>query len=158
MSLAYLALGANLGDPVATLAAAFTSLEQLPASTLLRRSSLYRTAPIGLTAQPDFINAAASLSTTLMPHDLLQALQAIEQAFGRRRDIHNGPRTLDLDLLLYDAREIASPQLSVPHPRLHLRAFVLQPLAEIAPDLSIPGRGSLAAWLPAVATQRIARL
>lgn len=158
MSLAYLALGANLGDPVATLTAAFTALEQLPASTLLRRSSLYRTAPIGLAAQPDFINAAAVLSTPLPPHDLLQALQAIEQAFGRRRDIHNGPRTLDLDLLLYDAREIASPQLSVPHPRLHLRAFVLQPLAEIAPDLSIPGRGSLAAWLPAVATQRIARL
>ena len=145
MSLAYLALGANLGDPVATLAAAFTALEQLPASTLLRRSSLYRTAPIGLTAQPDFINAAASLSTTLMPHDLLQALQAIEQDFGRRRDIHNGPRTLDLDLLLYDAREIASPQLSVPHPRLHLRAFVLQPLAEIAPDLSIPNPDNLTA-------------
>ena len=158
MSLAYLDLGANLGDPVATLAAAFTALEQLPARTLLRRSSLYRTAPIGLTAQPDFINAAASLSTTLMPHDLLQALQAIEQDFGRRRDIHNGPRTLDLDLLLYDTQEITSPQLHVPHPRLHLRAFVLQPLAEIAPDLSIPGRGSLAAWLPAVATQRIARL
>ncbi len=132
MSLAYLAR-ANLGDPVATLAAAFTALEQLPASTLLRRSSLYRTAPIGLTAQPDFINAAASLSTTLMPHDLLQALQAIEQAFGRRRDIHNGPRTLDLDLLLYDTQEITSPQLCVPHPRLHLRAFVLQPLAESLP-------------------------
>ncbi|MFV0371176.1 MAG: 2-amino-4-hydroxy-6-hydroxymethyldihydropteridine diphosphokinase [Azonexus sp.] len=158
MSLAYIALGANLGDPAATLEAAFAALGELPASRLLRRSSLYRTAPIGLTAQPDFINAAAALATDQPPSALLDALQAIERAFGRRREIHNGPRTLDLDLLLYDARQIATPRLSVPHPRLHLRAFVLQPLSEIAPDLALPGRGSVAAWLPAVASQRIARL
>lgn len=158
MSLAYIALGANLGDPTATLEAAFAALGELPASQLLRRSSLYRTAPIGLTAQPDFINAAAALATDQPPSALLDALQTIERAFGRRREIHNGPRTLDLDLLLYDARQIATPRLSVPHPRLHLRAFVLQPLSEIAPDLALPGRGSVAAWLPAVASQRIARL
>jgi 2-amino-4-hydroxy-6-hydroxymethyldihydropteridine diphosphokinase len=158
MSLAYIALGANLGDPAATLEAAFAALGELPASQLLRRSSLYRTAPIGLTAQPDFINAAAALATDLPPLALLDALQAIEREFGRRREIHNGPRTLDLDLLLYDARQIATPRLSVPHPRLHLRAFVLQPLSEIAPDLALPGRGSAAAWLPAVASQRSVRL
>lgn len=158
MATAYIALGANLGDPVATLEAAFAALEGLPESRLLARSALYRTAPIGLADQPEFINAAAQLETSLAPEALLDALLAIEQDFGRVRLLRNGPRTLDLDILLYDAQIIETPRLSLPHPRLHLRAFVLYPLADLASDLSLPGRGTLAAWLPAVANQGIVRL
>jgi len=158
MSLAYVALGANLGDPASTIRAAFGALANLPASRIVRCSSLYRTAPVGLTDQPDFINAVALLDTTLGPVQLLAELLAIECRFGRRRAERNGPRSLDLDLLLYDERRFDQPELTLPHPRLHLRAFVLRPLAEIAPDLRLPGRGQLAAWLPAVANQRIVRL
>lgn len=158
MSLAYIALGANLGDPAATVNAAFAALDQLPQSRLLATSALYRTAPVGIADQPEFVNAAALIDTTLAPEALLDALLAIEQAFGRVRAERNGPRTLDLDILLYDDLTLATPRLTLPHPRLHLRAFVLQPLADLAPDLAIPGRGSLAAWLPAVANQGICRL
>jgi len=158
MSLAYIALGANLGDPAATVNAAFAALDQLPQSRLLAKSALYRTAPVGIAEQPEFVNAAALIDTTLAPEALLDALLAIEQAFGRVRAERNGPRTLDLDILLYDDLTLATPRLTLPHPRLHLRAFVLQPLADLAPDLAIPGRGSLAAWLPAVANQGICRL
>lgn len=158
MSLAYIALGANLGDPAATVNAAFAALDQLPQSRLLAKSALYRTAPVGIAEQPEFVNAAALIETTLAPEALLDALLAIEQAFGRVRAERNGPRTLDLDILLYDDLTLATPRLTLPHPRLHLRAFVLQPLADLAPDLAIPGRGSLAAWLPAVANQGICRL
>ncbi|MCL2523365.1 MAG: 2-amino-4-hydroxy-6-hydroxymethyldihydropteridine diphosphokinase [Betaproteobacteria bacterium] len=158
MSLAYVALGANLGDPASTLRAAFGVLANLPASRVLRCSSLYRTAPVGLASQPDFINAVALLETTLAPAQLLAELLAIEARFGRRRGEKNGPRSLDLDLLLYDDCQLDLPGLILPHPRLHLRAFVLRPLAEIAPDLRLPGRGRLAAWLPAVANQGVVRL
>ncbi len=158
MSLAYVALGANLGDPASTLRAAFGALANLPESRLLRCSSLYRTAPVGLINQPDFINAVALLDTTLTPSQLLAELFDIEGRFGRRRGEKNGPRSLDLDLLLYDERRLDLPELTLPHPRLHLRAFVLRPLAEIAPDLRLPGRGHIAAWLPAVANQGIVRL
>ena len=158
MATAYIALGANLGDPVATIQAAFMALEGLPESRLVDRSALYRTAPIGLAEQPEFINAAARLETNLAPEALLDALLAIEQDFGRVRQLRNGPRTLDLDILLYDTQVIDTPRLSLPHPRLHLRAFVLYPLADLAPELALPGRGTLAAWLPAVANQGIVRL
>ena len=158
MHLAYVALGANLADPTTQVRAALTALTELPQSRLLRASSLYRTAPVGIAHQPDFINAVAALATTLSPHQLLAALFAIEAAFGRRRDYHHAPRTLDLDLLLYDDQVIDSPQLTLPHPRLHLRAFVIAPLLEIAPDCRIPGRGLAAAWLPAVSTQAIEKL
>ena len=158
MSLAYIALGANLGDPAATVNAAFAALDQLPQSRLLATSALYRTAPVGIADQPEFVNAAARIKTTLAPEALLDALLAIEQTFGRVRAERNGPRTLDLDILLYDDLTLATPRLTLPHPRLHLRAFVLQPLADLAPDLAIPGRGSLAAWLPAVANQGLCRL
>ncbi|RIX45177.1 MAG: 2-amino-4-hydroxy-6-hydroxymethyldihydropteridine diphosphokinase [Rhodocyclales bacterium GT-UBC] len=158
MSLAYVALGANLGDPAATVRAAFAALSNLPDSRLLRTSSLYRTAPVGLADQPEFINAAAALETSLTPEALLDTLFDIEARFGRIRAERNGPRTLDLDLLLYDNLSLALPRLTLPHPRLHLRAFVLYPLAEIAPGLDIPGRGPVTAWLPAVANQGIARL
>lgn len=158
MSLAYVALGANLGDPASTLRAAFGALANLPDSRVLRCSSLYRTAPVGLLDQPEFVNAVALLETTLMPQALLGQLLDIEHRFGRQRGEKNGPRTLDLDLLLYDERCLELPELTLPHPRLHLRAFVLQPLAEIAPDLRLPGRGHIAAWLPAVANQGCVRL
>ncbi len=158
MNTAYVALGANLGDPAATLRAAFGALANLPESRVVRCSSLYRTAPIGNIKQPEFINAVAKLETTLAPESLLDALLEIETRFGRRRAEKNGPRTLDLDLLLYNDHELSLPRLTLPHPRLHLRAFVLHPLAEIAAEIVIPGRGNIAAWLPAVAIQGIAKL
>jgi 2-amino-4-hydroxy-6-hydroxymethyldihydropteridine diphosphokinase len=158
MTAAYVALGANLGDPVAAVQAALAALAGLPDSRVVRASSLYRTAPVGLHHQPDFINAVAALETALAPEALLDALFAIEAGFGRVRAAKNGPRTIDLDLLLHGDLELAQPRLTLPHPRLHLRAFVLVPLAEIAPDLRLPRRGSVAAWLPAVATQGIVRL
>ncbi len=158
MNLAYAALGANLGDPIATIRAAFGALANLPESRVVRCSSLYRTAPIGNTQQADFINAVALLETTLAPESLLDALLDIETRFGRIRAEKDGPRTLDLDLLLYNTLQINLPRLALPHPRLHLRAFVLQPLAELSPDLPLPGRGHIAAWLPAVANQGITRL
>ena len=158
MNTAYVALGANLGDPTAAVLAAFAALANLPESRVARCSSLYRTAPVGILSQPDFVNAVAVLETTLPPESLLDALLDIEARFGRIRRERNGPRTLDLDLLLYDDIELDLPRLTLPHPRLHLRAFVLLPLAEVAPDLAIPRRGSVAAWLPAVANQGIVRL
>jgi 2-amino-4-hydroxy-6-hydroxymethyldihydropteridine diphosphokinase len=158
MNTAYVALGANLGDPTATVLAAFGALANLPDSRVVHGSSLYRTAPVGIAAQPDFINAVAELETTLAPEALLDALFEIEERFGRVRAEKNGPRTLDLDLLLYNDQLLALPRLTLPHPRLHLRAFALLPLAELAPNLVIPGRGSVAAWLPAVANQGIVRL
>ncbi|MDR1936286.1 MAG: 2-amino-4-hydroxy-6-hydroxymethyldihydropteridine diphosphokinase [Candidatus Accumulibacter sp.] len=158
MPLAFVALGANLADPVAQVRAALAALAGLPESRPLRASSLYRSAPVGLRGQPDFINAVAALDTALDPHALLAALFAIEARFGRRRDFPLAPRTLDLDLLLYDAQTIDSADLQLPHPRMHLRAFVLAPLLEIAPDCRIPGRGRAAAWLPAVRAQRIEKL
>ncbi len=158
MATAYIALGANLGDPVATVNAAFAALHTLPDTTVAATSALYRTAPVGVTEQPEFINAAARLDTTLPPEQLLHALLDIEQGFGRIRAERNGPRTLDLDILLYDDQIIDTARLTLPHPRLHLRAFVLYPLADLAPDLLLPGRGTLAAWLPAVANQGIVRL
>jgi 2-amino-4-hydroxy-6-hydroxymethyldihydropteridine diphosphokinase len=156
--LAFVALGANLAEPVAQVRAAGVALAELPGSHLLRLSSLYRTAPVGIRGQPDFINAVAALETVLEPQQLLDALFVVERRFGRRREFHHAPRTLDLDLLLYDECEIDSPQLSLPHPRLHLRAFVIAPLLEIEPLCRIPGRGSAAAWLPAVSQQRIEKL
>jgi len=158
MNTVYVALGANLGDPASTLRAAFGALANLPDSRIVRSSSLYRTAPLGLTEQPDFINAVAALETLLAPEAMLDALLDLESRFGRLRGEKNGPRSLDLDLLLYNDQLVDLPRLTLPHPRLHLRAFVLYPLAEIAPDLRLPGRGHITAWLPAVANQGIARL
>ena len=158
MHLAYVALGANLDDPVAQVRAAFEALRHLPQSRLTRTSSLYRTAPVGVHGQPDFINAVAQLETDLDAAALLDALLAIEASSARRRDSHLAPRTLDHVLLLFDDAVIDTPRLALPHPRMHLRAFVMAPLAEIAPDCRIPGRGSVAAWLPAVRMQRIERM
>mgnify|MGYP000943008400 CR=1 FL=1 len=129
----------------------------LPQTHLRAVSSVYRTAPID-SHGPDYLNAVAELETALAPRELLQALQAIELAHGRERPYRNAPRTLDLDLLTMDGISLATPELTLPHPRAHERAFVLAPLAELAPQLEIPGHGRVAALLPAVAGQRIERL
>lgn len=138
---ACVALGSNLDDPRAQVQRGFEALAALPQTRLLARSRLYRTPPWGITDQPDFINAAARLETSLSPRALLDALRTIETRAGRVRGVRNGPRILDLDLLLYGGRQIDEPGLVVPHPRLHERAFVLLPLADVAPDLKVPGRG-----------------
>ncbi|MCE1250323.1 MAG: 2-amino-4-hydroxy-6-hydroxymethyldihydropteridine diphosphokinase [Comamonadaceae bacterium] len=144
----WIGLGANLGDAPAALAAAVQALGALPGTQLQRCSRLYRSAPVDA-GGPDYYNAVAELHTGLAPLALLQALQAIEQAAGRERPYRNAPRTLDLDVLLWDEERIDLPQLTVPHPRLYERAFVLLPLAELR-----PGWAS-AAQLQAVAAQRI---
>jgi 2-amino-4-hydroxy-6-hydroxymethyldihydropteridine diphosphokinase len=136
----YLGLGANLGDPTATLAAARDALARLPRSRLLACSALYRTAPVGgPPGQPDYLNAALALATRLPPAALLAHCLALEGRFGRLRSEPWGPRTLDIDLLLYDDLALDSPDLVLPHPRLHLRRFVLKPLCDLAPQLILPG-------------------
>jgi 2-amino-4-hydroxy-6-hydroxymethyldihydropteridine diphosphokinase len=130
---AYIALGGNLGDAQATVAAAFEALARLPDTRLTARSRLYRTAPHEATG-PDFINAVACVETRLTAPGLLQALQGLENDAGRQRPFPNAPRTLDLDILLYGQARIDSPALTVPHPRMRGRAFVLRPLADVAPD------------------------
>ncbi len=154
---AYIGLGANLGEPASALREALLAIAALPDSRLVATSSFYRTAPID-SSGPDYLNAVVRLDTFLGPLALLAELQRIEHAHGRERPYRNAPRTLDLDLLLYGDECIASPALTVPHPRLHERAFVVRPLAEIAPQLSIPGRGRVADLLANVAGQRIDRL
>ncbi len=158
MPLAYIALGANLADPSVQIRNALQTLDGLAGCRLLRASSAYRTAPVGVSGQADYINAVACLETSLSPRALLAALLDLELRFGRRRDFHQAPRTLDLDLLLFDQQALDEPQLTLPHPRMHLRAFVLVPLLEIAPDCVIPGRGPAADWLPACLDQRIERI
>ena len=154
---AYVAFGANLGDPAAAFFEAVQRLDALPGTRVVARSSLYRSAPVGVAGQPDYLNAVIALDTALAPRPLLEALLAIEHDSGRRRDFPMAPRTLDLDLLLHGDAVIDEPGLQVPHPRMHERAFVLLPLLEIAPDVWIPGRGPAREALPAVAGQAIAR-
>jgi len=138
--------------------AAILALRGLAQTEFIVASSLYRTAPVGLKHQPDFINAVVELVAVSSAPTLLEALFAIEERFGRQRSVKNAPRTLDLDLLLYGDTVSDDPQLTLPHPRLHERAFVLAPLAEIAPQLNIPGRGGVAELLLRCADQQIERL
>jgi len=152
-ALAYIGLGANLGDAHATLMRALTDIGGLPGTRLLRRSRLYRSAPVQAEG-PDFLNGVAEIDTALAPLALLDALQAIEKAHGRERPWHNAPRTLDLDLLMHGTTTLAHERLVLPHPRLHERAFVLAPLAELRADLVVPGHGPLATLLAACAAQR----
>ncbi len=154
---AHIGIGANLGDARATVQAALQALASLPGCSLRQMSSVYRSAPVDA-GGPDFYNAVAVLDTTLTPAALLGALQAIEQNFGRQRPFVNAPRTLDLDLLLAGDQVVNTPVLTVPHPRLHQRAFVLLPLLELNPALAAPGLGPLASYLPTTAGQRIERL
>ena len=156
--IAWVGIGANMGDARANVLDALARLLRLDGARFLHASSLYRTAPID-SAGDDYVNAVAAIDTDLDAHALLQALLDIEQAHGRERPYRNAPRTLDLDLLLYGDQVIHDePALIVPHPRLHERAFVLVPLAEVAPELRIPGRGGVAALLAGVADQAIERL
>ena len=148
---AFVGIGANLGDAAAAVQDAIARLGEFPQTTLVRASSLYRTAPVDASG-PDFVNAVAQLSTQLDAYALLAHLQGIEQAAGRQRPHRNAPRTLDLDLLLYGGARIDSAKLTVPHPRMDMRAFVLVPLAQLAPSLVSPDQ------LAAVAAQRIERL
>ena len=145
---AYVAIGSNLNDPVAQVRQAFRALAELPASQLIACSPLYRSAPVGGPPdQPDYVNAVAALDTALDPDELLIALQAVEIQQGRTRTVRWGPRTLDLDVLLYGSLQRDDPWLTLPHPRLQERAFVLYPLYDIAPDLTLPGGGPLSEWL-----------
>jgi 2-amino-4-hydroxy-6-hydroxymethyldihydropteridine diphosphokinase len=151
MENAYIGLGSNLADPHAQIEAGIRALAQLRKTRLVARSCLYRSAAWGRADQPEFINAAAALETDLSPRELLDALLALERDAGRERDgTRWGPRVLDLDILLFGDRHIDEPGLHVPHPHLHQRAFVLVPLAEIAPDLVIAGHGRLADLLACV--------
>lgn len=151
MTRAFVALGSNLDHPSAQVESGFAALAVLPGTALLRRSSLFRTLPWGLAGQPDFVNAVAELETTRTPQQLLTALQAIEVAHGRDRSGPRwGPRTLDLDLLVYGDQRLDTLALQLPHPHIAARAFVLLPLAELAPDLEVPGHGRVADLLARV--------
>lgn len=154
---AYVGLGANLGDAQSTVLAAWQALATVPGCRPAACSRLYRTAPVDATG-PDFINAVAVLDTTLTPLALLAELQTLELRFGRERPYRNAPRTLDLDLLAFGTQVMDSPVLTLPHPRLHQRAFALVPLAEVAPGLALPGLGLVQDLLPGVADQAITRL
>jgi len=150
MTRAYVALGANLGKPRQQLLEALDAIDRLPGVRLVRRSRFYRTVPWGVVNQPLFINAVAELDITLEPHALLDALQALETAAGRVRTLRYGPRTLDLDLLHIDGVTLDDTRLTLPHPRMHERAFVLLPLADLAPDFVLADGVSVAARLTAL--------
>lgn len=154
---AFIGLGSNLGDARGNVQRALSELEKLPDTHLTAQSSLFHSAPVDADGD-DYVNAVARLDTRLPAEKLLAALQAIEQAFGRERPYVHAPRTLDLDLLLYGDREIASATLTVPHPGLTQRAFVLIPLLQIDPLISIPGKGPAHQYVPGVAAQAIQKI
>ena len=153
----YIGIGANLGNARATVREAIDRLAQIAGCKLMLASSLYSSAPIESSGD-DYVNAVAGLQTSLSAQQLLNALQAIELAFGRERPYRNAPRTLDLDVLLYGTEKIATETLVVPHPRMTERAFVLLPLIQIAPDIDIPGHGSAVDLLDSVKNQAIFQL
>ncbi|WP_243049430.1 2-amino-4-hydroxy-6-hydroxymethyldihydropteridine diphosphokinase [Dyella sp. RRB7] len=156
---AFIALGSNLGDARAQVLGAFDALAQLPGTRLLARSPLYLTPPWGVLEQPPFINAVAHVDTALPPHELLDALLAIERAAGRVRDGERwGPRTLDLDILHLDGVAFSDERLTLPHPRIRERAFVLLPLHDLAPALQLPGQGRVADLLASLDTAGCERL
>jgi 2-amino-4-hydroxy-6-hydroxymethyldihydropteridine diphosphokinase len=154
---AFIGVGANLGDARATVGQAIAALDALPGTRLTAQSALFSTAPVDADGD-DYVNAVARVSTTLAPPELLTALQALEQDFGRQRPYRNAPRTLDLDILLYGDRIIDTPALTVPHPRLTERAFALIPLLQIDALRVIPGRGPAHAFAPGVADQPIRKI
>lgn len=160
-STAFIGLGSNIDDPIGHIQHAFQEIDEIPDTALVSVSSLYETAPIGYDNQPAFINAVVKAETSLSPQALMQKMLEIELQHRRQRGEgaeKNGPRTLDLDILLFNEWRIDEPLITVPHPRAHERAFVLIPLLEIAPDLYIPGVGYARDLLPAVLGQQIRRL
>ena len=158
--LAFLALGSNLGEPLAQLRSAFASLNRVAGISVEQRSSIYQSPAWGASSeQPDYFNAVLCVRTSLDPHALWRATSHIETTQGRVRDNHrNAARTLDIDLLLYDDLILATDDLLIPHPRMHERAFVLLPLLEIAPDVTIPGYGRASIALPGVTSHKIHRI
>ncbi|MDT8364378.1 MAG: 2-amino-4-hydroxy-6-hydroxymethyldihydropteridine diphosphokinase [Nitrosomonas sp.] len=154
----FIALGSNLENPAAQVERGMQLLDALEYTRLTKRSSLYRSAPVGKIDQPDFINAVVQMETRLAPHDLLAALLSIEHACGRVRTCRNAPRTLDLDILLFNDLQCCDANLILPHPRMHERAFVLQPLLEIAGDRHIPGHGTAADCLTTCTNQSLERI
>ena len=158
MKQAFVALGSNLDDPQSKILMALDLLAAEPGVTLLRRSPLYRTAPVGYLDQPDFINAVAEITTELAPLVLLDTLLAIEERMGRVRTFRNAPRTLDLDLLCYQDVTMCDETLTLPHPRMHERAFVLLPLNDIAPALQIGDHGTVAELAVKLDHQGVERL
>jgi 2-amino-4-hydroxy-6-hydroxymethyldihydropteridine diphosphokinase len=156
--LAFIALGANLDDPGRQVEQAIQELGSLPDTQLKCRSSLYASRPAGYADQPDFINAVACISTRLPPRTLLDTLLDIEHRHGRVRTFRNSPRTLDLDILLYNDLSLDEPGLRLPHPRMHERLFVLLPLAEISPDIVIPGHGPIATVLAGLGNEGIRQI
>lgn len=158
MTLAYVGLGSNVGEPRRQIQAAIEDLMKLPDTGSVLASSVYKSAPLGHVEQPDFLNAVVQLDTALSPEALFSHLQDIELLHGRERPFAGAPRTLDLDFLLYGAAQISNPGLTVPHPRMHERAFVLRPLLELDSEVSIPGKGKASALLSACASQKIERI
>jgi 2-amino-4-hydroxy-6-hydroxymethyldihydropteridine diphosphokinase len=158
VSIAYVGIGSNQGDARAHVLQAFEDLAQLPETRLEGRSALYRSAPVDAPGQADYLNAAAGVDTELSAAQLLAALQDIERRHGRERPFANAPRTLDLDLLLYEDAVFQSAMLTLPHPRLHQRAFVLRPLLDLDPRLEVPGHGAAHELLAACADQRVERV
>jgi 2-amino-4-hydroxy-6-hydroxymethyldihydropteridine diphosphokinase len=154
----FIALGSNLENPIFQIQQAFEELKQRPGIRLISQSSLYKSAPVGRLDQPDFINAVTLVETHLTPHGLLNTLLIIEHNHGRVRESLNAPRTLDLDILLYDDLECHDEKLTLPHPRMSQRAFVLKPLMEIAPDCCIPGLGHIAPLLAACDGQKLEQI
>ena len=155
---AFVGLGANLENPSQQVRQAIAELDAIEHTCVLVASSLYRSAPVGYADQPDFINAVAKVQTRLSPHELLDALHVIEHRHGRRRSVSNAPRTLDLDLLLYGILVVDEDGLILPHPRMHERAFVLLPLAEIAPRALMPGHASVSHLLAQVDRSGVVKL
>jgi 2-amino-4-hydroxy-6-hydroxymethyldihydropteridine diphosphokinase len=156
---AYVALGSNLDDPRAQVGRAFDALAALPETRLVLRSSLYSSRPVGPVEQPDFVNAVAGLLTALEPGPMLGALKDLEARLGRARPVVRwGPRRIDLDLLMHGTARSATGELTLPHPGIAERAFVLAPLAEIAPDVDVPGVGRVRALLAAVDATAVERI
>jgi 2-amino-4-hydroxy-6-hydroxymethyldihydropteridine diphosphokinase len=158
VTIAYIGIGSNQGDARGHVLQAFEELARLADTRLEGRSALYRSAPVDAPGQPDYLNAVAGVDTELSAAQLLAALLDLEQRHGRERPTPNAPRTLDLDLLLYGDESFTSAMLTLPHPRLHRRAFVLLPLLELDPQLEVPGRGAARELLARCAGQRVARI
>jgi 2-amino-4-hydroxy-6-hydroxymethyldihydropteridine diphosphokinase len=158
VTVAFVGLGSNLQDPRRQIQTAFAELDGMPHTRVVKQSSLYGSAPLGYAGQPDFVNAVAQLETGLPAERLLAELQQLEQRHGRERSFANAPRTLDLDLLLFGQQVVQTPALTLPHPRMHERAFVLKPLYEIAPHASIPGVGTVENCLQQTAGQKAEKI
>ena len=158
MTTAYVGIGSNLKDPRAQVLQAFKELDGLPHTRVVKKSSLYRSAPMGHAAQPDFINAVAQIETGLPAERLLAELQEVESRHGRERSFPNAPRALDLDVLLFGNAVLDTPSLKLPHPRMHERAFVLKPLVEVFAEATIPGHGLATALLASCKDQKVERI